>query len=120
MSTPAYAELYTIVENTSGSDRVFSFIGTKGKRLRAGEAYAVRGNLVASLGARSDRADDHRRMDSLNSALANGSIRIVSTPAPIFYDSTTEASVSLAVADGALGVVDPSYVVPAPTGPTGP
>lgn len=104
MSNAANAELYTIVENTCGVDRVFGFLGKRGKRLAAGEVFAVPGDLVASLGVAS-----RRKFDALKASVANGSLVIRSRPAPVLFDYTDGVAKSLAVVNGALGLVDPTY-----------
>lgn len=102
-TAPSAAELYTVVENTSGATRVFGFLGTHGMRLAAGEVVAIPGDLRAQL------AGKRRQFNALQRSIQANSIRINSTPAPIFFDPVAEAPKSLSIVDGALGTVDPTY-----------
>ena len=95
-------ELYTVVENITGQERVFGFIG---KRLGINEVYAVRGDLVATLGAKRSKRD----FEALTRSLARGSLRIRSRPTPVLFDAVHKHPYGLAVQNGALGLVDPTY-----------
>lgn len=110
MALAQYDELYTVVENKTGGERVFGFLGPRGMRLGAGEVVAVPGDLVASLGAQHQRGGNRRRFDAMRRSLAAGSLQINSRPMPIVYDATNELPVGLAVVSGALGTVSPTYV----------
>lgn len=108
----AQDELYTVIENLTGGERVFGFLGARGMRLGAGEVVAIPGNLVSTLGAKAHGGGRRRNFDAMERALKNASIRINSTPAPVFWDAVEEAPKSLAISGGTLGVVDPSYFTP--------
>lgn len=97
-----YDEFFTVVENLTGKSKVFGFIG---KRLEAGEVYAVRGDLVASLGAKASPRDFEAMRRSTN----RNSLQIHNRPMPILWDPTALKPVGLAVEGGLLGTVDPSY-----------
>lgn len=109
--TPVSTGLYTTVENTSGVEKVFGFLGTHGKRLSANETYTVSGDLVSKLG----NARSQRKFKALESALKTGDLAIVSSPAVYLYDATDEATRELSLDNGALGTVDPQWD-PAGTG----
>ena len=103
------AELYTVVENLTGGERVFAFLGPRGYRLAAGEAIAIPGDLIASLGGLHQSGGRRRKFDALERALKAGDLQINNRPAPILFDHTAGAPVSLSVDNGSLGTVDPTY-----------
>jgi hypothetical protein len=105
----ATAELYTTVENTSGSARVFGFLGPRGMRLAAGEVVTLPGDLVAALGAQHQKGGSRRKFDAMERSLAAGSLSIRSRPAPILYDDTDSSAGMLELDDSTLGFADPSY-----------
>ena len=109
MANPSTDELYTVVENLTGGERVFGFLGPRGMRLAAGEVVTIPGDLISSLGLQVQEGGRRRRFDALERAVKDGSIRINSRPAPVFWDPTNEKPVSLAVVGGILGTVDPTY-----------
>jgi hypothetical protein len=110
MSTiPAQDELYTVVENLADGERVYGFLGARGMRLGVGEVVAIPGNLIATLGAKSQAGGRRRQFEALERALASGILQIRSTPAPLLWDATAGAPQILTVDDGALGVADPTY-----------
>jgi hypothetical protein len=102
---PVTTGLYTTVENTSGSDKVFGFLGTHGKRLEANETYTVPGDLVSKLGAQRSQ----RKFKALESALQTGDLKIVSSPAVYLYDATDEVTRELSIDNGVIGTVDPQW-----------
>jgi len=106
MATQNQDELYTIVENMTAGERVFGFLGPRGMRLAAGEAVAVPGDLVASLGAQQQHGGRRRKFDALERSIAAGSLRINSRPSPILWDPVKEEPASIAVVNGVLGTVD--------------
>jgi hypothetical protein len=111
MNNPSAEEAYTTVENMTGGERVFGFLGTRGMRLGPNEVVAIPGDLVASLGMKAHHGGRRRQFDAMERALEAGHLRINSRPAPILYDVANEAPASLAVVAGVLGVVDPSYTL---------
>jgi hypothetical protein len=113
MPLASYDELHTVVENKTGGERVFGFLGPRGMRLGAGEVVAIPGDLVASLGAQYQRGGNRRRFDAMQRSLKNGSLQINSRPMPIVYDAVAEQPVGLAVVSGALGTVAPTYTTDA-------
>jgi hypothetical protein len=103
--TPVTSGLYTTVENTSGVDKVFGFLGTHGKRLEANETYTVPGDLVSKLGAQRSQ----RKFNALEAALVAGDLKIVSSPAVYLYDATDDVTKELALDNAVLGTVDPQW-----------
>jgi len=95
--------LTTLVVNTSGSDRVFGFLGPHGRRLSAGAQHAEPGNLVSKV------AGDSRHFAALQRALDDGALTIVSTPDVLVFDSTRDETKALALAGGTLTLVDPGW-----------
>jgi hypothetical protein len=109
MSNPSAEELYTIVENISGGERVFGYLGPRGMRLAAAEVVSIPGDLIASLGAQSQQGGRRRKFDALERSLKALSLRINSRPAPVLWDPVDEVPKSIAIVGGVLGVVDPMY-----------
>ena len=98
--------LYTTVQNVSGSERVFGYLGVRGMRLGAGEVVTVRGDLVSKLG----NMTSARRFQALERSLdQHGSLKIVSTPAVHLYDPILDVTKQLALQNGVLGTVDPCW-----------
>jgi len=103
-------ELYTVVENTSGSSRVFGFLGPRGMRLAVGEVVALPGDLVAALGADHQKNGKRRKFNGFERALTEGALVMRSRPAPILYDAADGSAQLLNVSGGALAIADPTYV----------
>lgn len=103
--TPATSGLYTTVENTSGVEKVFGFLGTHGKRLAANETFTVPGDLVAKLGAQRSQ----RKFKALETALTAGDLKIVSSPAVYLYSESSDVTRELAIQGLVLGTVDPQW-----------
>lgn len=106
---PSAEELYTVVENPTDVERTIGYLGPRGMTLGAGEVVAIPGDLIATLGARCAQGGKRRQFDSLERSLAAGRIRINSLPAPVLYDTVDEVPKSIAIVNGVLGVVDPTY-----------
>jgi hypothetical protein len=97
--------LYTTVKNTSGSARVFGFLGPHGKRLAANETYTVPGDLVATLG--NSGRGGQRQFKALEKALETNKIDILSSPAVYLLDADDNSVDQLRVNDDTLGTVTP-------------
>ncbi len=110
MANPSQDELYTVVQNLSGGERVFGFLGPRGMRLAASEVVTIPGDLLASLGSQSQQGGRRRKFDALERSLKAGSLQINSRPAPVLWDAVDEVPKSIAIVGGTLGVVDPTYV----------
>lgn len=111
ITNPSAAELYTVVENMTGVARFFGFLGPRGMYLGAGEVVLIPGDLISALGGMNQDGARRRKFDALERSLKNESLRINSRPAPVLYDETTGAPASIAIVNGTLGVVDPSYLL---------
>lgn len=109
MANPAQDELYTVVQNLTGKVRSFAFLGPRGMRLGIGESVTLPGDLLSSLGAMTQQGGRRRKFDALEAAIKAGDLALLSRPAPVLYDATNEEPISLAVAGGVLGTVDPTY-----------
>lgn len=92
--------LYTTVKNVSGSSRVFGFLGTHGKRLANNETYTVRGDLVATLGAKKSS----RQFKALEKCLEDGDL-VLSSPA--LYLNENGSYYQVTVGEGAIGLGGP-------------
>lgn len=100
--------LFSTVKNISGKTRVFGYLGERGKRLLANETYTVRGNLIATLGAKT-AARKFKALERSVDPCQNDSLQIISTPAVFLLDATTDATKILSVDSGVLGAVDPCW-----------
>jgi hypothetical protein len=99
--------LVTVLKNTSGRTRKFSFIPPHGKELAANEEVNVVGDILEAVN-RGDRFGN-RPVQGLLNALDDGSMEIVSTPAPIVYDETLGTSHTLGVDNGSLSISSPCW-----------
>lgn len=108
MPNPAVEELYTVVQNTSDAERVYGYLGPRGMRLAPGEAVAIPGDLVATLGAQAAEGQ-RRKFDALQRSLEAGRLQLNSRPTPVLWDAMDDRPKSLAVIGGVLGTVDPTY-----------
>lgn len=78
----ANQDLYTVVKNTSGSPMFFGYLGRLGKYLQVNETYAIYGTFQALW------KWDEMKQASLEAALSQGLLTILSTPKPIAYDAS--------------------------------
>lgn len=108
-SNPSAQELYTVVQNTSGVEKTFGFLGPRGMRLGINEVVAIPGDLVGSIGALTQQGGRRRKFDAMERTLKRGALQINSRPAPVLFDPTDEVPKSIAIVGGALGVVDPTF-----------
>lgn len=100
--------LYTTLKNVSGSERVFGFLGCRGKRLAADETITLPGNLVTALGGGGKW--NQKKFKALERSLdALQSLELVSTPAVHLYDPIQDRTRQLAYVGGQLGTVDPCW-----------
>jgi len=105
----AQEELYTVVENLTGGERTFGFLGPRGMRLAAGEVVAIPGDLLGALAAQNQQGGRRRQFNALERSLKAERIRINSRPTPVYFDAVNENPTSLAIQGGILGIVDPTY-----------
>lgn len=108
MPTGTTEELYSQVQNTSGVEMTFGFLGVHGMTLAADEVIAIPGDIVSIMGQRAS-IGRRRDFDSFERSLKDGRLQINSRPAPILYDNVANAPRSLSFQDGVLGSVDPEY-----------
>ncbi len=97
--------LYTTFQNTSGHERVFGYLGPRGKRLAANESVTVRGDLVSKLGNKISA----RQFQSLERGLKDGTAKIVKSPAVYLHDPVTDETREIALENDVLGTVDPAW-----------
>lgn len=109
VTNPSAQELYTVVENPTDVERTYGFLGPRGMTLAAGEAVAVPGDLVATLGAMVASGGRRRKFDGMETAIKAGRLQINSLPAPVLYDPEHDIPKSIAIVGGVLGTVDPTY-----------
>lgn len=105
---PDTTQLYTVVKNTSGATKTFSFLPPHGRVLTADQEVSIAGNIVDVLHAKhKGRAERH--IAALEAALLAGELEIKSLPVPIVYDETEEVTKAITVDDGSVSLVDPSW-----------
>jgi hypothetical protein len=107
--------LDTVVKNTSGASRWFSFLGPGGVRLANNQEYTVPGDLrtVAYVG-RDGGVRGRTRMAALKSALLPqggrpAALTILAAPAPILQDLVTGQPRMLTVSNGVVSSDDPAF-----------
>ena len=105
------SETNTVVQNTSGVTKTFSFLPPHGVRLADDATYTWFGTLTDIGGsAGQEPASRKRSYDALTAAIAAGDLLVLSTPSPVYYDGTLLVPKVLAVANSVVDDVDPSWV----------
>lgn len=104
---------FTSVRNISGHELAFGFLGTHGKRLKAGQSFTVRGDVRDRL------AGNKRKFDALERAVHGytdqsgvsvpATLAIASTPAVHLYDPTLDVTKILTLGNGVIGKADPCW-----------
>lgn len=94
---------YTIVRNTSGVRRFFSFLGGNGAFLDAGEDARIPGDLFTRW------QNDTIQTSALRRALTDGALEILKTPDVFVFDATDGQVYRLGSAAGSPVSVDPEY-----------
>ena len=106
---PAVADLQTVlqtvIQNTSGAKKSFSFLGAHGMRLGIDEVVTLRGDVAAQFGG----LRSPRKFNSLQNALVNGDLAIRSKPAPVLFATDEEETKAVLFHDGSLELVTPAY-----------
>ena len=100
--------LYSVVKNTSGRAANFPFLPPHGVRLASNATYSMAGDPVAAV-ARGDRQANARHVNDFLAAVARHDLTIVSTPAPVLKDLTTNLSKVVVVNNGTLASADPCW-----------
>ncbi len=100
--------LFSVVKNVSGKEMVFGFLPPHGRRLANNEEFSVFGDIKTAI-VRHDRGESRRSILAFESALQDGLMEIIQTPAPILKDLDSGASKMLTLDDGDLGVDDPCW-----------
>lgn len=95
----------TTVRNMSGREAFFGFLGARGKRLAAGESYTEDGDIRQKFAG--NTKGRHRR--ALLAALTSGTLVIVETPPPMFYDPTLDVTKTIKVDNNTVSATDPSW-----------
>lgn len=96
------ASLTTVVRNTSGKTLSFGCL-PRSKRLTPGQHLTIDGCLLTKL------HDNKRKLQALHRALTTGKLAIVSSPNPHLYDDVRDETKVLQLANGTLGVTNPSW-----------
>ncbi len=92
--------LRTLIKNTSGATKTFSFIPPHGKRLADDEETSVLGDIVL-------RLSSTRAREAYESAVASVEITVRHTPAPIIVDDDDDLPKQLTVDAGTVAGEDP-------------
>lgn len=102
--------LYSTVQNSSGQRMTFGFLPPHGRTLDPLEEYTMYGHPIEAVG-RGTQTQARRNQRSLEAALNDGDIKIISTPSQIFYDADVlvAAPKQLQVVNGAISSVDPCW-----------
>ena len=101
--------LFSIVKNTNGSTKVYSFLPPHGRTLDANEEYTIFGHVQEAMIRNGDRATSQRWFQALENAIARGDLQIVKTPA-VILESPNGSLYTLSVANGgALSTVSPCF-----------
>lgn len=100
------SSLKTKVRNISGGSRFFSYLGSHGITLTAGQEYEENGDLVTKI---ANSKQNRRWFTALEADLSNSKLAIVSTVKDHFYDETTDETKVLQVDNGTVSVVDPTW-----------
>lgn len=99
----------SVVRNTSGAARRFTFLPPHGRKLANNEELTVFGSILEAVN-RGDRFG-RRSMDALDFALSRGQLEIKSLPHPILTDVSNGTVKMIDLSAGALIVVDPCWEV---------
>lgn len=91
--------MHTLIQNTSGVTRTFSFIPPHGRELADNETVEILGELVPQITTK-------RAREAYEAAIQTGEITLVNTPAIIIQDDDTLDSKQLILASGSLDVDD--------------
>ena len=97
--------LVTRIQNTSGGPLTCSFLPGHGRTLDADEIVSVVGDVIEAI-RHSKRTGADRVINSYLEALDSGLLTVLSTPAPVLQDDTTEAVKVLRLNSGSLGTED--------------
>lgn len=100
--------LYTVVKNTSGAARNFPFLPPHGVRLAANATYSMAGDPISAV-ARGDRKANARHVNDFIAAIADHSLAVVSTPAPVLKDLGNSQTKVVVVNNGTLASADPCW-----------
>lgn len=85
---PTTNDLYTTVKNTSGVEKFFGYIGVHGATLANNEVRRIFGAINTQKGWNS------RRQAALEADLLSGNLTILSTPAAVTFDASSDAAVA--------------------------
>ncbi len=107
--------LYSVVKNTSNKRRVFGFLPPHGRELDADEEFVSFGNIVDNLGGNRGSEPSVKRRDQVafERAIADGDLKIMSTPAVILRDIDDNSGLTVKMLQlnaGVLEDVDPCWL----------
>ena len=106
--------LTTVVKNTSGVVLTVACWPPHGRTFAIGESVTLQGDLMSYLVS---KGRPTRVISTIQGLLTTGKLAIVSTPAPIMYDSVLDRTSMLTVNNGALYAKDPCWASTAYSSP---
>jgi hypothetical protein len=101
--------LYSTVKNISGGTMTFGFLPPHGRSLADDGEFTVFGNILDAVANGFDRVTSRRSILAFESAVDNGKLEIVHTPAPILKDVTLADGFMIVLDNGTLSVDDPCW-----------
>lgn len=103
------SSFYSVVKNTSGVARHFSFLPNGGRTLEPNEEYSYFGDIRNEIGrkAGSEPSSARRDREAFIRAIADGALSVITTPAPIFRDLTLDEPRTISIDNELLSVIDP-------------
>ena len=89
---------------------ICGFLPPHGRELANNEEFTVFGNILDAVAQyNGDRVTSRRHITAFATAISEGDIVIVHTPAPIFKDATSGAIKMARTNSGTLGIADPCW-----------
>ena len=101
--------MLSTVKNTSGSAMKFAFLPPHGRSMAISEELTFYGDIRESI-TRGTPGMSPRVTNAMLDALDDGTLDIISTPSPIFYDAMDDASKQLTIANNKLFSLDTCWV----------
>lgn len=110
---PTTTCLYSIVKNTSGVTKKFTFLPPLGRELAPNEEFSIMGSVVEAI--RSSKGGNIQTsledVKAFERALVRGDLRVLATPQVILRDTAVPANSKMIVlTSGAQVIVDPCWI----------
>lgn len=101
--------LYSTLKNVSGERQVFSFLPPHGRPLEANEEFTVLGTPIDAVSNGVNRVASRRNLESLEQAVQDGLLEVISTPSPILQSPSGTVKMLHLADNGTLSAVDPCW-----------